>query len=285
MAVERAFLNGEFLPISQAKVSIEDRGFQFGDGLFEVIRRYPQGFFEIHRHMIRISRSAEKLGFSLPYGAEEMVGFARELAGLNSVDDGELYVQVTRGTSPRQHRFPENPRPTVVMTLRPVRPIPSGYRKNGAPAITFPDIRWGWCHLKSINLLPNVLAKEAAFQAGVYEAFFVRDGHVTEGASSNIFICDGHAIITPAVNNILPGVTREVALELIASDGLPLSEQPISLERLLDAKEVFLTSTVSEIMPVVRVDEQSIGDGRPGEITRRLQTLFTQRISQSLTTV
>lgn len=279
-----AFLSGEFMPVSEARISIEDRGFQFGDGLFEVVRRYPDGLFELTRHLQRLSRSAEVLGFTLPYSGEQMAEFARELARRNDVADGELYIQATRGTAPRRHYFPEGVPPTVVMTLRPVRPISPEYRENGAPAITFPDIRWGWCHLKTINLLPNVLAKQAAHQAGVYEALFVRDGRlVTEGASSNVFLWDGQAWITPVVDNILPGVTREIAIELIRSLSLAVLEVPVPLEYLFGAREAFLTSTVSEIMPLVQVDGRVIGNGLPGRITRRLKELFSVRVGEHLT--
>lgn len=286
MAADFAFLNGEFLPVSEARVSIEDRGFQFGDGLFEVVRRYPGGLLELPRHLRRMARSAESLGFAVPYSVEQMAEFACELARKNDVADGELYIQVTRGAAPRRHYFPDGATPTVVMTLRPVRPINPEYRIAGAPAVTFPDIRWGWCHLKTINLLPNVLAKQAAREAGVYEALFVRDGGlVTEGASSNIFLWEGRTWVTPALHNILPGVTREVVIELIRAAGLPLVEEHVPLERLLGAGEAFLTSTVSEVMPLVSVDGRAIGSGVPGDKTRQLRDLFTSHISGHLTMV
>ena len=274
---ETAFVNGRFLPLAGASVSIEDRGFQFGDGVYEVIRTYRGRPFMLHAHLARLNRSAEAIGLRQPYSLERWTGYMEEGLRLAALRESKIYVQITRGVAPRDHAYTPELEPTVVMTIRELHPLSPSVQMAGVDAMTLDDVRWGRCDIKSLNLLPNVLARQQAKEAGVFEAILVRNGEVTEGSVSNVIIVGDRTLMTaPEGPRILSGVTREVVLRLARQEGLEVHEQYPSRENLFGASEVFLTGTTVEVLPVVRIDGKPIGSGEPGPVTRQLAKRFIQ---------
>ena len=274
-----AFVNGTFVPLADAKVSIEDRGFQFGDGIYEVIRTYNGRPFALEAHLSRLERSATALDLMQPYSRAEWTHHIFEGVKRASYPEAKIYIQLTRGVAPRDHAYPDEVSPTVVMTIREFHPLDRSVQTAGVETMTIEDIRWGRCDIKSVNLLANVLARQRAKQAHVFEAILVRAGLITEGAVSNVMVVKGGAVVTaPEGSHILSGVTRAVVLDLALSEGLPIQERFVSQADLYDADEVFLTGTTLEVLAVVRVDGKVIGDGRPGTITQRLAKGFTRRV-------
>lgn len=272
---ETAFLNGRFLPLAEAAVSIEDRGFQFGDGVYEVIRTYRGRPFKLDAHLARLDRSAQAIDLRQPYPFERWVEYVTEGLRLGDFPETKIYVQITRGTAPRDHAYAPDLQPTVLMTIRELQPLNATFQSTGVAAMTMKDIRWGRCDIKSINLLANVLARQQAKKRGVFESILVRDGQVTEGAVSNVFIVqDGKLITAPEGASILSGVTRQVVLELARHEGLTVQERYCSEQELLGATEVFLTGTTVEVLGVVHIDGKQIGKGQPGPVTLSLAKRF-----------
>lgn len=266
-----AFINGRFLPWREATVSIDDRGFQFGDAVYEVIRTYRAVPFEVGAHLDRLERSANELSILQPYTRASWIQWIQHGLSLAGYQDAKIYIQITRGVAPREHRFPSDSRPTVVMTIREFHPLTPEIRHAGVTACTREDLRWGRCDIKSVNLLANVLAREEAKKAGVFETILVRDGLVMEGALSNVMAIQDEVIVTaPEGPRILSGVTRAVVLELAKKETIAIEERFIPVESLYSADEVFLTGTTLEVLGVVRVDGKTIGSGRPGPITKTL---------------
>ncbi|UVT15714.1 MAG: D-amino acid aminotransferase [Nitrospira sp.] len=266
-----AFINGRFLPWQEATVSIDDRGFQFGDAVYEVIRTYRGVPFEVGAHLDRLERSANELSLPQSYTRARWVQWIQHGLSLAGYQDAKIYIQITRGVAPREHRFPSDGRPTVVMTIREFHPLTPEVRHTGVTVCTRDDLRWGRCDIKSVNLLPNVLAREEAKKAGVFETILVRDGLVMEGALSNVMAVQNDVIVTaPEGPRILSGVTRAVVLELAKKETIAIEERFIPVESLYAADEVFLTGTTLEVLGVVRVDGTTIGSGRPGPITKTL---------------
>lgn len=266
-----AYVNGRFGPLADAVVSVEDRGFQFGDGVYEVIRTYRGQPFSIEAHLARLERSAKAL--QLPFGRTraQWTSLIHEGLRLSRFPETKIYLQITRGQAPRDHPFPLDLAPTTVLTFRELRPLEPSVRNAGVQAMTVEDIRWGRCDIKSVNLLANVLARQRAKEAGAFEAILVRGGMVTEGSVSNVVVVRNGALQTaPEGNRILSGVTRAIVLELAKKDGLPVSEAFVTREDMLSASEVFLTGTTVEVLSVVGVDGQAIGDGTPGTVSRLL---------------
>ncbi len=274
------FFNGGFHQETEKLLSIQDRGLCFADGLFEVIRCVDGKFLLFGKHLRRMRESAAFLGMDFPYTAEELLEACRELSRRNGIQDGELYLEITRGEAPRYHPFPEGVRPNFFIVLIPLRKMPEGCWSVGIKTVTFQDIRWGYCHIKSINLLPNVLGKQYAKEKGAFEALFYRDDdrgrYLTEGPSSTIFCVRDKVLITPELDNILPGTTRACVMGLARADGLEVHEQRLYLQDFLTADEAFISSTVSEVMPVVEVDGAVVGGGRMGPVTARLQDLYRE---------
>ena len=266
-----AFVNGRFLPWKDAVVSIDDRGFQFGDGVYEVIRTYRGAPFEVAAHLARLERSTKELNLVQPYSRAQWTQWIQQGLGQAGYQEAKVYIQITRGTAPRDHAFPSGVSPTVVMTIRELHPLSLQLRQDGVTARTCDDLRWSRCDIKSLNLLGNVLAREEARKAGVFEAILVKDGLVTEGSLSNVMAVRSGTIVTaPEGPRILSGVTRTVVLELARKEEIPVEEQFLSLDALYGAEEVFLTGTTLEVLGVVRIDGNTIGSGRPGPITKTL---------------
>jgi D-alanine transaminase len=274
-----AFLNGSFVPLDEAKVSIEDRGFQFGDGVYEVVRTYRGRPFSLDAHLARLDRSAAALDLSQPYSRVEWTSHILEGIERAAYPESKIYLQITRGVAPRDHAYADDAMPTVVMTVREFHPLDRSVQATGVNAMTTEDIRWGRCDIKSVNLLANVLARQQVKQARVFEAILVNGGSVTEGAISNVMVVQRGTVVTaPEGPRILSGVTRAVVLDLALAEGLPVLERFVSQVDLYQADEVFLTGTTVEVLGVVRIDGKVIGDGQPGPITRRLAASFTNRV-------
>jgi len=274
-----AYLNGEFLPLSEARVSILDRGFQFADGVYEVIPVYAGSPFRLEAHLRRLARSLGEIRMDLPMAAEAFAEAVRELLRRNNAGDCQAYIQVTRGEAPRNHPFPEAVHPTVVMTCTPVTPVPGEWVRDGVSAITVEDIRWARCDIKSIALLPNVMMRQKAAEEGAFEALWVHEGLAVEGAASNLFaVFDGEALTPPDGPRVLPGITRDVVLELAADDDLPVRTGTITAEDLAAADEVWLTSSTKEVLPVTRLDGRQVVSGRPGPLYRTVLDAYRARI-------
>jgi len=275
---ELAYLNGEFLPIDKALVPIEDRGYQFGDAVYEFIASYNGRLFYLEEHLDRLDRSLKGLSFP-PVSRETILKAVLTLFEKAEIQRAGIYIQISRGASPRNHAFPDDVHPQIVMTIREVEEKPPELRKNGAAAITVEDFRWGRCDLKTVQLLPNVLAKQKALTAGVFDAVFVSsEGVVREATSSNIcIVADGTVITHPLTPQILPGITRMVVIDLCREVDIPVSERFFKTDALYGAEEAFLTGTVTEVLPIVTIDGHRIGDGQVGPVTTRLFEALRQR--------
>ena len=280
---EIAYVNGRFMPLEEAVVPIEDRGFQFADGVYEVLATYSGKPYAIEPHFVRLERSLDALNIPFDMAAYGLGAKVEEGIGLGGFDETLVYIQVTRGVAPRHHEFPEgDTEPTVVMTFKRLRRPPDPLYESGVKAISTPDLRWKRCDIKSISLLANILAKQEAHAAGAFEALLVNEeGHVTEGSSTSSFCVHGGRIwTTEAGPHILPSITRGILLELAAEIKVEVVQRPCSLDDYLQADEVFLAGTTTEAMPVVEIDGTQIGDGRPGDVTRRLREAFLRTREQ-----
>lgn len=275
----KIIVNDQIVERKSFTVDIEDRGYQFGDGIYEVVRIYNKQCFTLNEHLSRLESSAEKLKMKLPVSISSLRSNIKQLVEQENIIEGIIYIQVSRGVAPRIHSFPANAQSLLVAYTTPfVRPTKA--LEEGVYTILQEDIRWLRCDIKSINLLPNALAKEAAREAGAFEAILHRGDTVTEGSSTNIWIVqDGILRTHPATNLVLNGITRQVVLQLADELGLRVVENAFTISEMLHADEVFLTSTTSEVMPIVRINQTTILHGTPGEITRKLQDAYTSKIS------
>jgi D-alanine transaminase len=284
---DTVFLNGEFMPRSQAQISPDDRGFLFGDGLYEVTPAYGGQLLTLDRHLARLQRGAQALRLTIPEGLADL---HRELLHRNGLTEEEMsivYLQVTRGTAPRTHAFPDPPVPATVYAWARAfpRPNPEDW-SQGYGAVTVPDRRGSRADLKTIQLLPQVLGQQAAREAGETDALLVRDGLALEGAHNNVFfVSDGVLATHPASNQILPGITRELVLEEARAAGIAAEERPIPLEEARGADEILFTGTTTEVRPTTRLDGQPVGDGEVGPMARRLHELFLARVARECGTV
>ena len=277
-----AYVNGRFVRHGEAAVHIEDRGYQLADGVYEVWAVFGGKLADAAGHFTRLWRSLDELRIAHPMSEKALTVVLRETIRRNKVREGMVYLQVTRGVAPRDHAFP-NPAvpPAVVVTAKRVdRVAAEDKAAKGQSVITVSENRWGRCDIKSIGLLPNALAKQAARERGAVEAWFVDDlGLVTEGASSNAWIVDaeGRLRTRDTQANILRGITRSSLLEVIAEAGLPIAEQPFTVEEAKAAKEAFITGAGTLVLPIVNVDGAQIGDGKPGPVATRLRRLYIER--------
>jgi D-alanine transaminase len=274
-----AYVNGRYRPHGEATVHVEDRGFQFADGVYEVWSVFEGRLADFDGHMTRLHRSLDELRIPIPMTREALGRVLNETVRRNRVREGLVYIQVTRGTARRDHTFPpEGTPPSVIVTARSL-PLSKGnaVAKKGVAVITQPDLRWGRCDIKTVGLLPNVLAKQAARERGAAEAWLVDDmGLVTEGSSTNAWIVDedGTLRTRDAQANILRGITRAAVMALIAEEGLELEERAFSVDEAKRAREAFYTSASGFVMPAVSIDGVRIGDGEPGPIATRLRSLY-----------
>ena len=279
---EISYVNGRFCPLAEAVVSVEDRGYQFADGVYEVVGTYGGRPYALEPHLARLQGNLAALHLSLDiheYGLK-----AKLMEGIERSGFGEtlIYIQVTRGVAPRQHEFPAVPvAPTVVMTFKELRRLPRDLYDRGVEIISTEDLRWKHCDIKSIALLPNILAKQAASQAGAFEALLVdAEDRVTEGASTSAFrVKAGRLCTAPIGPHILPSITRGILLDLARQLGIPIAEEFSTLEQFREADEVFIAGTTLEAMPVVKIDDAIIGDGTPGTITQQIRVAFMESLN------
>ncbi|MGH7505876.1 MAG: D-amino acid aminotransferase [Longimicrobiales bacterium] len=276
----QVYLNGAYVDAADAKVSVDDRGFLFADGVYEVIRVYDGRPFLAEPHIRRLREGLLAVRME-PGVADTVMPAAERLLDANELRQGDvtIYIQVTRGASPRKHAFPPaGVPPTVYIATKPFAQHPTAYFEEGVAAITVPDMRWSRCDIKSVSLLPNILANQQAKDAGAFEALFVRDGVVIEGSHSNLCaVIDGVLVTYPECNYVLGGITRRIVLEIARELDIPVREGAILLEHLEVAQELFLSGTTTEIMPVTVVDGRPVGAGEPGPITRRLLQAYRER--------
>jgi D-alanine transaminase len=270
------FVNGAFVPYEEAKIPIMDRGFLFADGIYEVSAVLDGRLVDSEGHFSRLDRSLREIRIHNPYGAAEWGRLCEELVRRNGLAEGLVYMQVTRGVAERDFAFPKENPPTVVMftQAKTIRRAPQA--ETGVGVITVPDLRWKRRDIKSVALLAQVLAKQAAAEAGVAEAWMLEDGFVTEGSSSTAFIItkDKRIVTRPLSNAVLPGITRLSVMRLAAENGLPVEERLFRLDEAHAAAEAFLTSASMLVTPVVTIDGEPVADGKPGPLTRRLRTLY-----------
>jgi D-alanine transaminase len=274
-----AYVNGRYVPLSEAGVSVEDRGFQFADGVYEYFAVFGGRLADADGHLERLWRSLSEIRIPAPMSEAALKIVLRETVRRNRVREGSVYLQITRGVAPRDHPFPNPaPPPSVIVTAKPIDFAAAEARAEaGVKVLTQPDIRWGRCDVKTVGLLPNVLAKQAAREAGAYEAWLVDDlGFVTEGSSTNAWIVDADGVLrTRDTNaNILRGVTRKGLIDIAAEAGVPVSQRPFTVEEAKHAREAFITAASTFVMPVVEIDGDKIGDGRPGPVAKRLRALY-----------
>ena len=278
------YVNGSFLPRAEARVSVEDRGFVFGDGVYEVLRIINGRPFAARFHNQRLEKSLDGIRIALQGkdSPSQFLEIGKQLLKENKLLEGEatLYMQLTRGATTRAHYFPPaDVAPTVYISVARFTPNVD-LAESGASAITHPDLRWGRCDLKTLNLLPNVLATQTAKERGAFEAMLIRDGVVTEGARTNFFgVVDGSLRTHPCDNHILPGITRSVLRDLARELSIDLDETPIKASEIPKLTELFLTGTTTDVMPVVKLDDKPVGKGRPGELTRKLQRVLSESLA------
>ena len=270
------YLDGEFLPLEAARISVMDRGFLFGDGVYEVIPAYGGRLFRLHEHLARLDNSLAEIRITPTLKADEWGRILDKLTSQLPGQDQSIYLQVTRGpSSERNHNIPEVVTPTIFAMTTPLAPPDPDMASRGIAAITLDDIRWRLCNIKAITLLANVLLKDDARRHGATEAILIREGRATEGAASNLFVIEGGTIATPPKSRyLLPGITRDLVLELARDAGIPFREEEIEAGRLASADEIWLTSSTREIMPVTRLDDRPVGNGIPGPMYERLNRLY-----------
>ncbi|HSG11440.1 MAG TPA: D-amino acid aminotransferase [Gammaproteobacteria bacterium] len=271
-----AWLNGRFLPLADAHVSVLDRGFLFGDGIYEVIPVYGGRLFRLSQHLKRLRNSLDGVRITNPMSDSEWEAMLNELVARNEGSDQAVYLQVTRGAAPkRDHAFPTGVQPTVFGMSNALTVNRDAAAVQGVRAITLDDIRWSLCNLKAITLLPNVMLRQQAIEADTAEAILINNGKAIEGAASNLFIVKNGLLITPPNSNcLLPGVTRDLVIELAANNGIPHREADIPADDLLQADEIWLTSSTREISPVIQLDNTAVGDGKPGPLWNKMIVLY-----------
>jgi D-alanine transaminase len=271
------YLNGQFLPIDEAKISVLDRGFIFGDGVYEVIPVYSRRAFRLAEHLQRLRHSLGEIKLTNPHSDAEWTDIIQQLIAGNAPEDQYLYLHITRGVAKRDHAFPNPPvAPTVFVMSYPLNTPPAELLQNGISAITAPDNRWLRCDIKAISLLPNVLLRQMAIDAGCAETIMIRDNEfMTEGAASNIFVVKNGMLLAPPKDNLmLPGITYDVILELAAANNIPHQIRKVLLGEVFNADELLLTSSTKEVLAITQLDGKAVGSGKPGAMFAKLHQLY-----------
>jgi D-alanine transaminase len=279
--IEWCWLNGQVMPLADAKISVEDRGFQFADGVYESVRIYGGKPFSLEAHLDRLEHSCNGIRLALTMQKSSLREEILKLVARSGVMDGLVYLQVTRGAAARNHLFPQQPRPTILFYVRALPPISEMEMNRPHTLMSVRDERWQKCWIKSLALLENVLARNAAAAAGADDAIFVDDGCVMEGTSCNLFlVSDGTLVTAPVGKKVLPGITRDILLECAKEISVPVRERAMKLEEAKQCAEVFITSSIREVVPVTKWDDAAIGGS--GAITHKLHEAFRRRVAVSL---
>ena len=269
------YLNGKFMPLEEACVPVLDRGFIFGDGVYEVIPAYSRKLFRLTSHLHRLQHSLDSIRLKNPYSNSQWHDLLKKIVAANDNEDQYVYLHITRGVAKRDHAFPQNCEPTVFIMSNPLLAPSQDLLANGCSAITAIDNRWIRCDIKSISLLPNVLLRQMAVDANASETILIRDGFLTEGAASSIFVVKDNILLAPPKSHLmLPGITYDVVLELAAANHIPYEIREIFEEELQSADEIMLTSSTKEIMAVTRLNDNLVGNGKPGALCQQLQQLY-----------
>jgi D-alanine transaminase len=269
------YVNGEYLPEEDAKISVFDRGFIFADGIYEVSAVLGGKLVDCEAHLARLERSCGEINLPLPWSRAELVAIHEEMIKRNALDEGGVYLQVTRGAADRDFPFPKDAKPTLVLFTQARNYVNAPTVKTGIKVVTFPDLRWERRDIKSVGLLGQVLAKQFAAEQGANDAWLVEDGVVTEGASATAWIVKGKTLISrPLSNKVLPGITRKAVLAFLAETDFTFEERTFTLEEALDAEEAFITSATAFVMPVTSLDGHTIHNGAPGPTTLRLREIY-----------
>jgi len=272
---ETVYLNGEFMPLEAAKIPVLDRGFIFGDGVYEVIPAYSRHPFRLPEHLKRLQHSLDSIRLPNPMSEAEWTKLTHEIIARNDGEDQSIYLQVTRGIARRDHAFPQGARPTVFMMSSPLVTPPRDQIENGVPAITATDYRWLKCDVKSISLLGNCLLRQAAVDAGAVEVVLFRDGYLTEASASNVFVVRRGVVLAPPKNHlVLPGITYDVVLEILAADAIPHEVREVAEQEVKSADEIWVTSSTKEVLAVTTLDGSAVGTGKPGAVFRRVHALY-----------
>ncbi len=277
-----AYLNGEFVALAEARIPVTDRGFVFADSVYEVIPVYNGRPFQLKAHLRRLQRSLAEIRIADPMDELEWLGVVRRMIEINGGGDLSLYVQVTRGAALRDHGFPADAKPTVLLTASPMKPVPEAHMSAGLKAITLEDKRWGRCDIKTTALLANVLARQAALDAGADEAILTRDGYLTEASVANVFVVTSGEVLTPPLGpTILAGVTRGVVLTLLRKVGMQVREARVSQASLRQSEEIWITSSTRGVLPVTSLDGKPVGSGVPGARWQRVRALYDATIDKA----
>ena len=272
---EIVYLNGEFMPLQSAHVSVLDRGFIFGDGVYEVIPVYSRHPFRLREHLTRLQRSLDAVRLDPPLAETEWNRLVHQLIERNPAEDQAVYLQVTRGVAPRDHAFPKSVAPTVFMMSNPLVTPSRELIENGGSAVTTTDFRWLRCDVKVVSLLANCLLRQRSVDAGADEVVMFRDGYLTEGSSSNVFAVKGGVLLAPPKNHlVLPGITYDVVLELAAANNVPLEVREVAEDEVRSADELWLSSSSKEVLAVTTLDGRPVGDGKPGPVFKRVHREF-----------
>jgi D-alanine transaminase len=282
-----AYVNGRYVPQPEAAVNIEDRGYQFGDGIYEVVHLYDGRFIDEDLHLARLERSLREIALPMPMPRASLRLVLREVARRNRVTEGLLYMQVTRGVARRDHAFPSKPiPPALVVTVKRIAPYPTNVDRWGASVITMPDLRWARCDIKTVNLLPNCLARQAAREKGAIEAVLYDEatGMVTEGSATSFWIVDEAGTIRtrPLSDAILPGCTRAALMAELREAGIAFEEREFSMEELRRAREAFITSATSFVKPITKIDGAPVGNGEVGPVVRKLFEIFARHVKGAM---
>ena len=277
------YVNGEFLPEEEAKISVFDRGFLFADGIYEVSTVINGKMIDNIAHMARLRRSMSELNMPSPGTDEEIIEIQTQIVAQNNIENGLVYLQITRGAADRDFVFPKEPKPSLVVFSQVLDAVNNPKAERGISVITVDDVRWKRRDIKTVALLAQSMAKQAAVEAGADDAWMVEDGFITEGTSNNAFIItkDDKIITRHLSNDILHGITRRVVLELAAEKNLVVEERAFTLEEALDAKEAFVTSATAFVMPVVRINGQPLGNGGPGILSSQLRAMYIKRAMEA----
>jgi D-alanine transaminase len=271
------YLNGEFMPLDEAKVPVLDRGFIFGDGVYEVIPAYSRHPFRLPEHLRRLQHSLDSIRLANPMTETQWNALVRDIIARNPGEDQSIYLQVTRGPAKRDHAFPAAVKPTVFMMSSPLVTPSREQIEGGVPAITATDYRWLKCDVKSVSLLGNCLLRQTAMDAGAVEVVLFRDGYLTEASASNVFAVKNGVLLAPPKNHlVLPGITYDVVLELVAANRIPHEVREVSEQEAKSAGELWVTSSTKEVLAVTMLDGKAVGSGKPGPIFRRVHQLYQE---------